>query len=502
VLPGRNGIEPRISLTVGGRAPSEYGQGVTINGQSAISRCARTVFSHGRATPVVYDETDAFCLDGQPLLDWHENSCEIGVRELRPRTDSRTKVCVLADGTDGPRNFAVFRQSGEIHYYGMEAGERVRMPQGFGDRVWHLSTVVDRFGNGRSYEYTDIDNSSGNVFLGLELITYSEHYSNRFPVAGFLDLSEPGTRSVRFIRRPANETWTHGYIEGHPYAVDSLVEAIEISGPGPDSELSSRTVVLTHDESGPLPVLSQISLRPGVFGANSVAAASPITFEYHPRTDFSVVQEGEGIGESVSRLDINGDGYPEYVTTVAGDHDIDGASGSVPTMETVSLSFRYEMGNGPGNAHPLSGPLEFDATSWLLADVNGDSKADIVRCHPDGLFHQLGVGNGTFGASELVHGDCLELVPGTADLNADGYVDYLALVSQDSVSATALAVFGAFGSLDTRFLTVNHFGAPGFDLTESNYGDVTFDGADELVLSDGTTISCRGEGAALGCITF
>ncbi|MEM6533275.1 MAG: MopE-related protein, partial [Myxococcota bacterium] len=492
VLPGRGGMQPPLTLTVGGNAHTEFGTGVTMSGQSSIARCRRTMFVHGEARAVEYDAGDAYCLDGQPLLPWHANTCEIGHVELRPRSDSRVRVCMTAEDANGPESFAVFYQSGQVHHYGVSGNERLTRPNSSVRRVWYISAAIDRFGNGRTYRYIDTDGSSEDIFLGLDQITYTDRFQSRLePV-----VVEPGQRRVRLVReiRPA----ISGFFEGEAYSLTTRVVAIELSGPGSD-DLAKRTVYLAHDSANG--TLGTIRLGAGG------KSASPISFEYHPRTDFSNLTLDRTAYEAASRVDLNGDGYPEYVTSSGVLSDgtriqFGGAHGTRTEDATVTVEARYETGDGPTGhlADPPAGPLTFDARSWRVIDLNGDSWADVASCSATGHHHRVSFGPGQgFGTSQ-VSSSCVQLLPGQADLNGDGYSDYVVVHSVAAYVANYSIVLTGDGNHQVISVSRGENDPDGAEVwRDTSFGDMNSDGASDLVFRDGQYFTCAGSVGAATC---
>ncbi len=67
---GRNGIEPTLSLTYHSRSGDGLvGNGWSLAGLSMITRCARNLLLDGETNDVQFTEDDAFCLDGDRLIE-------------------------------------------------------------------------------------------------------------------------------------------------------------------------------------------------------------------------------------------------------------------------------------------------------------------------------------------------------------------------------------------------------------------------------------------------
>src|SRR4029453_6583287 len=69
VPPGIAGMEPKLALVYNSQAGNgELGIGWSLEGLSAIPRCARKGGQGGGARGINYDGNDRYCLDGQRLV--------------------------------------------------------------------------------------------------------------------------------------------------------------------------------------------------------------------------------------------------------------------------------------------------------------------------------------------------------------------------------------------------------------------------------------------------
>lgn len=67
--PGRMQMEPAISLACNSRqGDGPLGVGWTLDGVSEITRCKKTFAQNGAPRAIQFDDTDAFCLDGNQLV--------------------------------------------------------------------------------------------------------------------------------------------------------------------------------------------------------------------------------------------------------------------------------------------------------------------------------------------------------------------------------------------------------------------------------------------------
>ncbi len=134
------------------------------------------------------------------------------------------------------------------------------------------------------------------------------------------------------------------------------------------------------------------------------------------------------LGTSSSLVDINHDGFADYLSQ--------GSGGS---------EFRYNLGNGDGSFGPLVQILNHGGIPYQ-GDFNGDGNVDFVD-----LNHlHLNNGNMTWGTtdiSSLMGGD---VIWGMADFNMDGKLEILTARSSGNLS------FGILTSTGTTFTRTDH----------------------------------------------
>jgi hypothetical protein len=163
--------------------------------------------------------------------------------------------------------------------------------------------------------------------------------------------------------------------------------------------------------------------------------------------------------------DFNGDGKRDLAV-----------AGSSPSAITV------RFGNGDGS---FVSPARYPAitteapylTDFLLADISGDGRLDVVGAHDDGtLSVRLGNGDGTFaGAKGCQAGGQLPVRIAAGDLNGDGRQD---LVVSTLTGGVNVLFAKEPGSFDGEPTSIWPWGADGLVL-----GDVNRDGRMDLVVA-------------------
>ncbi|MEZ4295370.1 MAG: SpvB/TcaC N-terminal domain-containing protein [Polyangiaceae bacterium] len=122
-------MEPRMALQYDSAAgDGVLGQGFSLTGLSAISRCAKNLPQDGEIQSVEYVDGDKLCLDGKPLVVVSETPASV---EYRTLPDSFIKVVGhrVAAGPGAPARelpawFEAFGPSGLVTEYGVSAASR------------------------------------------------------------------------------------------------------------------------------------------------------------------------------------------------------------------------------------------------------------------------------------------------------------------------------------------------------------------------------------------
>lgn len=222
VPPGRAGLQPSVHLTYsssGGNGLAGVGWSLDA-GFSEITRCHKTVASDRVADGIDFDNTDAFCLDGNKLVVVGGAYGQDG-SEYRTERDTFTKIEASGGQSGGPKYFRVWTKDQRILDYEAVTATRVEGNQeavaspeptitGTVRYRWILREVHDRSGNFIRYNYK-IDQEADPPFslrIQPSLIEYTRsdsgeagkrfvafEYKSR-PDAGFWYESGVRTRSI------------------------------------------------------------------------------------------------------------------------------------------------------------------------------------------------------------------------------------------------------------------------------------------------------------------
>jgi RHS repeat-associated protein len=162
--PGRNGMQPNVSLTYSSRAGNGIaGMGWSISALSSVHRCPQTVEQDGQTIAVNFTNSDRLCLDGQRLV---ATSGTYGSANATYATeiDSFARVTQLGgDLTSAATYFKVELKSGETVYYGgnsTSANNARVIPGGLTvPESWLIERRLDRIGNNVIYTYQNFGNA-------------------------------------------------------------------------------------------------------------------------------------------------------------------------------------------------------------------------------------------------------------------------------------------------------------------------------------------------------
>jgi RHS repeat-associated protein len=181
VPPGRQGIEPGLSVRYSSSTGNgALGVGWSLDGLSTIDRCQRTFAQDGYAQPVAVTSADAFCLDGQRLV-------QTGTDEYRTEVDTFAKIQVvhLVSAPLVPDYFKVFTKDGRILFFGDTSDSKASPLNGV-PRSWALTRIQDRFGNFMKlvYRSTQVHDWQKNVDSTSELLPDAISYTGHDSVEG------------------------------------------------------------------------------------------------------------------------------------------------------------------------------------------------------------------------------------------------------------------------------------------------------------------------------
>jgi len=390
---GRNGVTPNLALSFssgGGNGPVGVGWG--LSGLSAITRCGKTIATHGVRGGVLHDNDDQFCMGGQPLI-LVDGTYGAAGSEYRTEIDGFAKIEAIGngsvdfDGARAPSGWKLWTKDGAIYYYGSTTttarSAQFKLPGTSSIHRWNLYRMQDRFNNFYLVSYRANDGLPTKVeytFVGGVAKQKIE----------FIYEDRPDKRSA--------------YVLGSKIDRDDRLGAIKVTNNGallreyelayelaPTSKHSRLTSVIEHGMNNqamaPIDIVWK-SETPGVVNATSANDKAPeAVLEYYhydaklpdftTRKDIKEIQRGDW-------ADVNGDGEVDLVIAYT---KPDGGEVRKTHLKTASgwqLSNAYKLPRTLRNYDDaitntrlgrFGSPV---VNKGQLIDVNGDGLVDVV----------------------------------------------------------------------------------------------------------------------------
>lgn len=165
---GRGGMTPELALSYrSGRGMGLLGAGWALEGMQSITRCERNYAQDGYTAPVRFDDSDAFCLNGERLVPTGVVTAEGATEYALERNDRSSILAFPAQGDSeltGPVRFEVTKPNGEVLRFGCDESDEstddcdrptnVLAPSAFDVvHTWPLARITDRDGNFADYRY-------------------------------------------------------------------------------------------------------------------------------------------------------------------------------------------------------------------------------------------------------------------------------------------------------------------------------------------------------------
>ncbi|HVX24247.1 MAG TPA: VCBS repeat-containing protein [Candidatus Saccharimonadales bacterium] len=224
------------------------------------------------------------------------------------------------------------------------------------------------------------------------------------------------------------------------------------------------------------------------------------TLNLADKTDYTTGSNPRGVATS----DVNGDGYPDIVTTNSGANTVsvlinngNGTYAAQATYSTGSNPVAIATSDVNGDGHPdivtasantrfvsvlinngngtFAGPVSYDDGGFFqsgvtTSDVNGDGRPDIIASGSTFAAVLINNGNGTFGFQALYNYSGAGGVA-TADFNGDGHPDIVlpgvsVLMNAGSGIFAGQVTYSVSGSVDVATADFNGDGHP--DIVSSN----------------------------------
>ncbi len=458
VPPGRNGLQPNISLQYSSYNGNGWlGVGWDLN-MGSISRSNRYTLSYN---------SNSFVVDGADLVlnsawgsNYYRTKIEGAFTKYQYISESAGWIAYATDGTK--------------YYYGSRSSDsNSKMTNDYGTFSWHLDKVEDTNGNYMLINYTPID--QGQIYLSSIYYTYHTSFSGyTYKVEFALEDRDDIINSYKTYSLVTTDKLLKTITVSK--ADDTIVYKYELNYENPiindNPELKRRsrlTQIQRVDPNNPDNSLPPYEFTYNDGGDGTFSSTGP-TYTINPpntvvqwksvrlfgdingdgRQDFIVAWGPNFIGSGVVIVDIylaniNSSGVLSYI-----------AQDSITLEQVYYQNFSVSLGDvdGDGDADILSNGLNFQAHVYLsngdgtfsgkytssyaggtgstsfLAELNGDGKADLIVTNGSHNYTYISIGNGYFGNENYVFTGSLGGGPierdqriKLGDVNGDGRAD-------------------------------------------------------------------------------
>lgn len=426
VLKGTAGVSPQLSINYSSQNGNGLlGQGWTLSGLSAITRCRQTLAQDGEAKPISWSEEDRFCLDGQRLMVVSGNYGAPG-SEYKTEIDQFKTVKAHGGSLGNPSYFTVTAKDGSISTFG-GTSDISKLSSGTHTYQWSIDKFSDSVGNHIVFNY---ENSNGNN-VRIRSINYA------FPSVGSTSGEDA---SIAFsYKEEGNPSPTFFYVGGSAFKQSSLVDEIQINSRGTEV----RRYEFDYDNAAyrtKVPLLESIKLCSGYtcLPETSISWNRP---EWPGLSDSTYALQVDGL-LTYQLLDINADGRKDIVWLR------DDGSWAGGDLRKVRIG--YALANASGRLVEQTLPIDrfwsvspddIDDMSLKAIDFNVDGREDIVvHIAGDEGYIYLATPNedGSWGLEFPESGSAIvgELAPEAygdanfADITSNGLVDAFNVVNE------------------------------------------------------------------------
>jgi RHS repeat-associated protein len=402
--PGVGAVELEMALLYNSRAGNGLlGQGWSLSGLSAISRCNKTWAQDGHAAGVSNTLADRICLDGQQLK---LVSGSYGMAGSVYATEIETFSRIVATGTlgNGPASFTLTTKNGLIYEYGTTTDSRLFAGSSGTVRTWALARIRDRAGAGTG-------NSIGLTYAN---DAHADAYSNG--THRIASISYPTTAtgqgpfytvSFGYSARPASDV-PSGYLAGHVVREPNRLDSVTVHAVGSSTPIKSYYLGYAQGPaSGRLRLDSVQECAP-----SSCLRPTTIAYQDGARgwmasvSDTTVASYGSS---SPVPLDLNGDGLTDILYPVS--------------LGNGNLGWRILLATGTGYAAPLDTTLITDIYAKIIPGQFVGNGRNQFLIPQGGYWYVAGIGTTGFNFSNtgrIVGGEY-----GAADFDGDGLADLM-----------------------------------------------------------------------------
>ncbi|MBL1260424.1 MAG: VCBS repeat-containing protein [Thiotrichaceae bacterium] len=424
--PNPGNIAPGLAMTYSGEnGDSIFGAGWYVEGLSKITRCATSLIQDGYINGVNFNSSDKFCLNGQRLLAVSGN---YGADGAIYRTENESFTRIESHGT-GPDYFIVKKVTGEIEEYGnSDTTYKSRKFTADGAKAadWSVNKVEDREGNSATFYYIR-NSAAGTHYIDKILYTnariqfsYEARSDHTVSYANSVISDLPVRVSQIATYLGSNTTPSRTYTPGYQYSTAtgrSRMNSLQECAGGVCAasttfgwDLGTETVAFTNQsvqsDTTSYPTLGTTDSQQYLLADVNADGKLDLIWTY---------RNGENFGRVLYLANASGDGFTYTSTevengfgggqigvtdhrTLAGDVNGDGRSDLVWVARTANDVYRVVyLANSSGTGF-ISQGYEVDAYStlanytngrYLLADVNGDRRSDLIWSYTDAIENKM-----------------------------------------------------------------------------------------------------------------
>jgi len=305
--PGVGNAELDLALVYNSRSGNGViGQGWSLSGLSAITRCNRTTAQDGAPAAVTNTLADRYCLDGQQLK---LVSGTYGAPNSVYATEVESFSRIVASGStgNGPAFFIVTSKNGLVFEYGSSGDSQVYAGTSGTVRTWALSVVRDRAATstGNSITVTYLNDARNGAYT-----------SGTFRVA---EIAYPTTAtgqgpfyrvSFDYSPRPATDP-VAGYLAGHAVLELNKLDSITIRNNASGATIKAYKLAYSKGTAS-----GRLQLR-SVQECSATNCMAPTTIDYQQGATGWGAPVDTGIRSSAKAsmrsVDLNGDGRSDLL---------------------------------------------------------------------------------------------------------------------------------------------------------------------------------------------
>ncbi len=415
---GTAGVAPQLSLNYSSQQGNGLlGQGWSLGGVSAITRCRQTLAQDGQVRPITGSEEDRFCLDGQRLVLTSAGQYGAVGATYKTETDRFAIITAMGGSLGHPDYFTVAAKDGSTRTYGNTADATLSVG-GF-VLTWSQNRFEDSVGNGIDYVY------AGSGSHRLTQVLYAEGAGSP---AAQIDLAYTGNRPDPL----------GGYIAGNALNTTHRLSNITVYNDGAEVRRYDLTYADVSARENKTSQLTQVQECAGSIclpATQFTWANQAVGLSLNPSGSATFSSQSDRGLYTYQPADINGDGYMDLVWL---EWDVDGSD--------TDHHLHYKLSDGQTLENALftnnSGAITYgeDVGSELvkiqIIDYNVDGRQDVIVYNSrTGRWRVLLAtpqGDGTWRLSSTPLDTPVTDSSATfMDINADGLVDAVYMRNRD-----------------------------------------------------------------------